>query len=334
MAANNTVLVLGATGGIGGEMARQLRGAGWTVRALRRGKRQTAELNKGITWIEGDASNLDDVMAAARGCSVIVHAVNPPGYRHWSTLVLPMLDNTIAAAKAQAATIVLPGTVYNFGSNAFPTLRENSPQDPDTRKGKIRVEMERRLQSASTQGSRVIIVRAGDFFGPASGSSWFAQGLVTPGKAATKVYLPGSQGIGHQWAYVPDVARTMVNLIALREKLTPFAVFHMEGHWDHDGLQIAGAIQRVVLAHGGKLPKLQPFPWWLIKLTSPFKETFREMLEMQYLWKVPVRMDNTHLQATLGQEPHTPLNQAIEATLKGLGCLPSNSQRLVEDHTH
>ena len=39
-----------------------------------------------------------DVRAAAEGCSVIVHAVNPPGYRRWSELVLPMLDHTIAAA--------------------------------------------------------------------------------------------------------------------------------------------------------------------------------------------------------------------------------------------
>ena len=57
----------------------------------------------------------EDVIAAASGCSVIVHAVNPPGYRRWSELVLPMLDSTIAAACSVGATIVLPGTVYNFG---------------------------------------------------------------------------------------------------------------------------------------------------------------------------------------------------------------------------
>ena len=31
---NNTALVLGATGGIGGEMVRQLLAAGWQVRAM------------------------------------------------------------------------------------------------------------------------------------------------------------------------------------------------------------------------------------------------------------------------------------------------------------
>lgn len=37
---NKTVLVLGATGGIGGEMARQLGDTGWQVRALNRGTEQ------------------------------------------------------------------------------------------------------------------------------------------------------------------------------------------------------------------------------------------------------------------------------------------------------
>jgi nucleoside-diphosphate-sugar epimerase len=77
-----------------------------------------------------------------------------------------MLDNTIAAARANGARIVLPGTVYNFGPDAFPDLREASPQNPVTAKGRIRVEMERRLREAASTEVGVLIVRAGDFFGP------------------------------------------------------------------------------------------------------------------------------------------------------------------------
>lgn len=320
MQTNNTALVLGVTGGIGGEVARQLRDAGWDVRGLQR-SRQAGAVRGGITWIAGDAMNRDDVMAAAQGCSVIVHAVNPPGYRRWAELVLPMLDNTLAAAKAQSATIVLPGTVYNFGPDAFQELHEDSPQHPHTRKGSIRVELEQRLRSATDNGVRAIVVRAGDFFGPKPGNSWFAQGLVKPGRAVTRVLLPGRRGIGHQWAYLPDVARTMVALLARRESLAPFAVFHMAGHWDADGLQMANAIRRVVIRRGGRAPELHSFPWWLLALASPFVSTFREMREMRYLWQEPVRMGNDKLTSLLGEEPHTPLEQAVEAALDGMGCL-------------
>ncbi|MCA7968320.1 NAD(P)H-binding protein [Burkholderia sp. AU39826] len=312
-------LVLGASGGIGGEVARQLRDAGWQVRALKRGLDAEGVERDGIAWVRGDALDCDAVVRAARGCSVIVHAVNPPGYRNWATQVLPMIDNTIAAARAAQATVVLPGTVYNFGADAFPVLREDAPQHPATRKGAIRVELERRLQDASAHGVRTIVVRAGDFFGPQLGNSWFSQGLVKPGRPVAAISVP-SRGVGHQWAYVPDVARTMVELIERRETLEPFARFHLDGHWDEDGMQMARAVQRVAQRHGMR-PALRDFPWWLVWVAAPFVTTLRELLEMRYLWREPIRMDNARVTAVLGREPVTPLDTAVEATLAGLGCL-------------
>ncbi|HVN46743.1 MAG TPA: SDR family oxidoreductase [Steroidobacteraceae bacterium] len=325
MTSSSSALVLGATGGIGGEVARQLRNGGWNVRALQRRAPRRIEQRDGMTWIRGDALHGHDVLGAANGCSVIVHAVNPPGYRRWSELVLPMLDNTIAAASAVGATIVLPGTVYNFGPDAFPRLTEESPQHPVTRKGAIRAEMERRLLAASSNGARVLIVRAGDFFGPQAGNSWFSQGLVKPGKPVTSVSNPGRRGVGHQWSYLPDVARTIIELLARRDSLEPFAALHMAGHWDADGSQMAEAIQRVVSRRTGRKPRIAAFPWWLLTLASPFAATFREMREMRYLWRESVRMDNARLIATLGQEPHTPLDEAVEATLVGLGCFTASA---------
>jgi uncharacterized protein YbjT (DUF2867 family) len=43
MESTNTALVLGATGGIGGEVARQLKDGGWNIRALQRRDEQAIE---------------------------------------------------------------------------------------------------------------------------------------------------------------------------------------------------------------------------------------------------------------------------------------------------
>lgn len=310
-------LVLGATGGIGGELARKLLARGWRVRALNR--KPMVGRNDGIEWLQGDAMQRADVVQAAQGAALIVHAVNPPGYQRWAELVLPMIDNTIAAAQASGARIVLPGTVYNYGPEAFAQLDEAAPQQPLTRKGKIRVELERRLKAASELGVRSLIVRAGDFFGPQVGNSWFAQGLLKPGQPVRAVGRPGPQGVGHQWAYVPDVAETMLRLIECGDRLGDFETFHMDGHWDKDGLQMAGAIGRAV---DDPVITVRPIPWWLFTLASPFVTVFRELREMRYLWQQPVRMRNHKLVAMLGSEPHTPLDEAVQATLQGLGCLP------------
>ena len=321
MTNGDSVLVLGATGGIGGDVARQLRDGGWQVRALRRAVAKPIERRDGITWLRGDALRGGDVAAAAEGCSVIVHAVNPPGYRRWSELVLPMLESTIAAATRVRATVVLPGTVYNYGPDAFPLVTERSAQNPVSRKGAIRVEMERRLEAFCADGGRALIVRAGDFFGPRAGNNWFAQGLVRSGRPVTRIAYPGAPGVGHQWSYVPDVARTIVRLLERRHSLERFATFHMKGHWDEDGTRMVQALQGVVARRTGVEPAVAPFPWWLVLLAAPFVTTFREMLEMRYLWRVPLGMDNARLKAVLGSEPHTPLEAALETTLRGLGCL-------------
>lgn len=330
---NKTALVLGATGGIGGEVAAQLRQAGWQVRALVRAKghngQRVAQRPDGFTWLEGDAMNPTDVLRAAQGVSVIVHAVNPPGYRRWAELVLPMMANTIAAARATGARVVLPGTVYNFGPDALPLLDEESPQNPVTRKGAIRVQLERRLQDAAASGVRSLIVRAGDFFGPRAANNWFSQGLVKPGQPVRRIVQPGRAGVGHQWAYLPDVARTMVLLIEREGELQAFERFHMAGHWDATGTQMVESIQRVVLARDGATPRVSRMPWWLLRLAAPVVPLFREMAEMRYLWQRPVQMRNERLVAALGREPHTPWDEAVAATLAGLGCLPDGPQLAV-----
>lgn len=311
-------LILGATGGIGGAVAAKLHARGYRVRALHRNATDMQAHMPGYDWVGGDAMRRDDVVRAAKGVSLIVHAVNPPGYRNWGQLVLPMIDNTIAAARASGARILMPGTVYNYGPDAFPVLREDSPQNAVTRKGRIRVELERRLEVAAGEGVPVILLRAGDFFGPKAGNNWFAQGLVTPGKPVTSVANPGAKGVGHQWAYLPDVAETMVRLVERAESLPPFARFHMDGVFDADGEQMIAAIRRVT---GRADLKVKAFPWWLVRLASPFVPLFRELAEMRYLWREPLRLDNARLVAVLGEEPRTPLDQAVRATLESLGCL-------------
>ncbi|PWV97646.1 nucleoside-diphosphate-sugar epimerase [Hoeflea marina] len=311
-------LVLGATGGIGGAVAAKLAGRGYAVRAMHRDASSQRAKSPDWEWVEGDAMNREDVVRAARGAQLIVHAVNPPGYRNWGKLVLPMIDNTIAAAQAAGAGILMPGTIYNYAPDVFANLAEDSPQNPLTAKGRIRVALEQRLQAAAGRGTQVILVRAGDFFGPGAGNNWFAQAVVKPGAPLAAITNPAERGVGHQWAYLPDVAETMVRLVVRADELPAFSRFHMRGFWDEDGLQLGNAIRRVT---GRPDLPTKRFPWLLLRLASPFVPVFRELLEMRYLWKTPLRMDNARLVEFLGEEPATPIDEAVRVTLASLGCL-------------
>lgn len=310
-------LVIGATGSIGGEVARNLLGRGWHVRGLNRDPDRAAKSGPaGIDWVRGDAMIEADVIAAAVGAKIIVHAANPAGYSNWARLLPAMMAGAIAGARASGARIVLPGNVYNYGPDAWPRFTEASPQNPTTRKGAIRVAMERELEAASAEGVRSLIVRAGDFFGPRSGSSWLTEGWVQKNKPLKAVSLPGPANITHAWAYLPDFAESIVRLVELEADLPDFAVFNHAGHQVTGG-QMADAIERV---SGRKLVR-KSVPWFAMAAVSPFVEMLREMLEMRYLWDHEVLPDNTKLVAALGAEPHTALDQALRTALEGQGCL-------------
>jgi nucleoside-diphosphate-sugar epimerase len=318
-----TALIIGATGSFGAHAVQALIKRGWSIRALARDPAAAAQKlgpRTPIEWVQGDAMDRASAVAAAAGAQLVVHAANPPGYRNWKGTVLPMADNAIAAALAAGARLVMPGSVYNFAPDSGPAISEAAPQRPVTRKGALRVELERRLRAASdTQGLKVLVLRSGDFFGPAAPNS--ALGWLTRrGKGrVTGVYQTGPSDVGHAYAYMPDLAETLARLVEAEDRMAPFEVFHFRGQWlEHNG-ELGAAIRRVV---GRPDLPVSGFPWIVVHIAAPFNETFRELLEMRYLWDKPIGLSNAKLVAFLGsEEPHTPLDAALRATLADMGCL-------------
>jgi nucleoside-diphosphate-sugar epimerase len=172
--------------------------------------------------------------------------------------------------------------------------------------------MELKLQQASLHGVRSIVVRAGDFFGPGAANSWLTRGMVRSLRPSRAVYYPGPGAIGHAWAYVPDLAKTMVRLVECERPMAAYEVFHFRGHWFERGVEI---LERVCRSRGQSTSRIKPFPWWAVKLASPFVDSCREMLEMRYLWQRAMQLDNAKLRALIDTENHTPIDEALAATL-------------------
>lgn len=330
-----TILVIGATGGVGSAVARAFLKAGWRVRALTRHAPATQGDGldlAGVEWLQGDAMREADVVRVAQGVDCIFHGANPPRYQRWRELAIPMLASSIVAARANGARLIFPGTIYNYGPDAGTVLSEGAPQNPRTRKGLVRVEMEAMLRHAAEhQGVRTLLVRAGDFFGWQAPSSWFQTLLVKPQRPLRSVWFPGEPEVGHAWAYLPDLAQAIVRLVEMPDTLAPFEAFHFAGHWTPRSIEMAESIRRV--AGNARLP-IRRLPWPLLYAAAPFVTVLREMMEMRYLWRVPIRLDNRKLLSAIGAEPHTPLDEAVRTSLVHLGCLPAEALgRWPEDNT-
>jgi nucleoside-diphosphate-sugar epimerase len=309
-----TALIMGITGAIGRATARALARRGYCIRALARDPTAAAaRVTEAfpIEWRRGDALDKGSVIAAAQDASILFHGVNPPGYTRWREDGLPMLANSIAAAKVSGARIFFPGNVYVFGPDAGDTVDETAPHHPTTRKGAVRVEMETMLEAAARDGVRSVILRAGDFFGPGVESSWFAQAVAKGGTKAKVLY--DLTTVGHTWAYIPDLAETFAAIADRQAALRDFEVFHFDGHWIETGAAMASAAKHAI---GRPDLKVKRFPWIILYLSAPFVTFMREALEMMWLWKRPLRLNGQKLRAFLGETPHTPFEIAIRDAVR------------------
>jgi nucleoside-diphosphate-sugar epimerase len=298
-------LVMGITGGFGGHVAQALADRGWSLKALMRDPAKLPAQFSSTQIVAGDAANLDDVRAAAQGVSLMVYGVNPAAY-NWEGKSIPWLENAATVAEELGLTMIFPGNVYVFDPADGPEFDENAAIHPVSSKGKMRKLMEERLEQASQGGARIIVIRAGDFIGPNAASTWIGQ-LLKHDKLGYTLNTTGPVELPHTWAYLPDVAQTVAELAEMKDQLNAYNVFHFKGY-QASFAQMAQTIHTTTSEN----VTIKKFPWWLLRLVSPFSTLFRGLLEMRYLWNKPVNLSDKKLISVLKKPvPHTPLGEAL-----------------------
>lgn len=325
MQQQQTVLILGARGRFGSAVTTAFAAAGWKVLAQRRSPgtpaAEAAGTHDAIRWLDVDVQDMAALAVQARGAGVVVHAMNPV-YTDaaWRREGPGQMQAAIAISKAMGALLMFPGNVYNFGVTMPEVLREDTPQRPSNAKGHVRVALEQQLQEAArTDGLHSVVIRAGDFFG--SGSGALFDRVLVPKLAKGRMGYPAGLQVATAWAYLPDLGRTFVQVAQQRVHVQGAQVLHFRGHHltGQDWLDALAPAARAQgwLASDANL-KVDTLPWPLIRALGLVIPTWASLTQMRYIWNTPHTLDNSRLQALIGQEPHTPLGQAARQALTDL----------------
>ena len=305
---SRTVIILGANGRFGRAASLAFLEAGWMVRTFTR-KMPKASAQPKFERYAGDAFDADLLIQAARGCDVIVNALNPP-YQNWKRDLPKLTNAVITAAKATGATVMIPGNVYNYGAGMPSVLKEDTPQLPTTRKGRLRKEMEETYAEAADEGVQTIILRAGDFIERAKTGNWFDT-YITAKSAEGKITYPGPLDRVHAWAYLPDMARALAALADKRVELGRFTTFCFQG-FNLKGAELVEAIERAA----GRDMKVSDMPWFIMGILGWFVPSIREVMEMRYLWQAPHAVSGRLLNEMLPELRGTPIEIAIKDALR------------------
>lgn len=303
------VTVLGSNGHIGNAAMVAFRNAGWSVTGLGRSNRRPVEATQ---FVQGDASDVTVVKAAIAEADVVVQALHLP-YDKWGNgAAEAQLQVVLDAMAGSGKTLLFPGTIYNYRASDR-TIAPGLRQSAEKPRGDIRIRLEEMLRkAAATDGFKVIILRAGDFFGPGNRDDWYDAGMFMD-LARGKLYHLGDLQTRHAWAYLPDLARALVVLGEKREQFAAFENFHFAGHWVNHG-QVMASIQSAL----GQRPKVAPLPWWMLRALGLVNPVMRDIFRMRYLWLNEMELVDPRLDALLGPGFTTPFEAAVATTVAEL----------------
>jgi nucleoside-diphosphate-sugar epimerase len=303
------IAVLGATGGIGGAVVRELAAQGRPVRAVSRsGRRPWGTEGSDVDTVAADLATPEGARAAVAGAEVVIHAAQPD-YRRWPQEFPAMTAGIADACEQVGARLVLADNLYMYGP-VTGAITESSPARPTSTKGRVRLAMADDLLARHRAGRlSVVLGRASDYYGPGGLDS-------TPGVLVFSALAKGKSArwMGrldqpHTLHYLPDVGRALVALADAPEDaygrawILPAAAPRTGAEWIDLATAAAGRPRR---------PKV--IAPWQNRLGGLFVPMVRELNEIMDQFTQPFVVDDAAYRTAFGDRP-TEAEEGVRATV-------------------
>jgi nucleoside-diphosphate-sugar epimerase len=307
VAATSTHAVLGAAGGTGSAVVRELAARGPQVRAVTR--RGAADAPEGVEQVAADVGTAEGARRACEGAAVVYHCAQPP-YTKWAELFPPMTSAVLEGAAAAGAKLVFADNLYVYGPPDGP-MTEETPQRAPGKKGRTRVEMANAVLGAHADGKvRATIGRASDYYGPRGTTSTVGDNLMKPAVQGKRTRWLGSLDQPHTLNYLEDMARALVTLGERDE--ADGEVWHLPAAEPLTGRQFL----TLVFEAAGHPPKIGVASRPAIKVLGLFNPLVRELNETLYQFERPFVSDASKFERAFGAFAPTPHPEAVRRTVE------------------
>lgn len=306
MTSNAVSVVLGARGGAGSALVRELSRQGQSVRAVTRG--QPGPDLPGVEWLRADVTNAAEVAQAAQGAGMVYHAAQPP-YHRWPE-EFPAMNAAVVQGAAQAgAKLVVIDNLYMYGPVDGP-LREGLPETATTRKGRVRADLTRELLRAHREGQLpVAVARFADYFGPGVTNSLASEAFFAAVLRGEPPVWFGRADLPHSLTFIDDLARAAV-LVGGREDAYG-QVWHVPTDTALSAQQLADlAAQEAGVGH----VLVNALPIEVVRALSAENPVMGELEELRYQVEAPFVVDGTRFGQTFDFGP-TSNREAVRWTL-------------------
>ncbi len=210
--------ILGSGGAIGIPLARELKNYTDNIRLVSRNPKKVNETDELFPL---DFYDLKQIENAVAGSEVVYVTV---GFEYrlkvWQQIWPAFMKAVIEACKRHKSKLVFFDNIYVYDKSAIPFMTENSPLNPPSEKGKVRLQLhEMIMNEVEKRNLTAIIARAADFYGPENRGSVLSIMVAENFIKGKKAQNFGNIDTVHTYTYTPDAAKATAILRKYRRCL-------------------------------------------------------------------------------------------------------------------
>lgn len=201
---SKTISVLGASGNVGKLLVEYLDSKGYKIKAF---GRHTPKFDlKNVENLTLDYSNQERLNRAIQGSDITYMLVGLE-YKSkvWEAEWVPLIQRLIKSCESAKSKLVFFDNVYAYGLTQG-KMTETTPLNAQTRKGKVRKEVQETLEEAHRVGKiKLVIAKSADFYGPGITTSVLGDRFLDFITNKNTIELFGNPAKKHNYTYVADI---------------------------------------------------------------------------------------------------------------------------------
>jgi nucleoside-diphosphate-sugar epimerase len=302
--------IIGAGGAIGTDLAKYLSEYTKEIRLV---SRNPQKVNEEDELYAADVTRREEVFRAIKGSEKVYVTV---GFEYrlkvWQQAWPKFIQDVIDACSDYKAELIFFDNIYALEKNAINHITEKSLILPQTEKGKVRGEVDRKILNAIEKRKiKGIIARAPDFYGTVKASSVLMNVVYDKlSKGKTAQWFCNADAL-HTFGYTPDLAKGTAIL-----GNTPSAfnqVWNLPTNGPLTGRQWVSLFAKELKAKD----KVMVVPSWMIKMIGIFTPILGEIHEMLYQYETNYVFDSTKFQSAFDFKPVSN-EQGVKETIEEL----------------
>lgn len=301
--------ILGSGGAIANHLAKELKNYSSDIRLV---SRHPKKINESDEIFSADLLVKEQVSKAVSD-SEIVYLTAGLSYniKIWQRDWPRIMQNVINSCVQHNARLVFFDNIYAYSPNEVPAMTENSRKKPQTKKGKVRLDLLNFIFDAmKNQGLRALIARSADFYGKDVKTGFLNIGVIDKFKKGSKAMWQSDANKIHSFTYVPDAAKAVAILGNTED------AYNQEWHLPTSTQKWTGKdFINETAKQMNILPKYYILSKTLISILGIFSPMIKELKEMQYQYNRDYFFDSSKFEKRFSFEP-TPYQKGISETLR------------------